>query len=39
MYECQNCGNEFETPEIINGEKVCPKCYSGDIIGGEEDNE
>ena len=33
MYECQNCGNEFETPEIINDEKVCPYCYSGDVIG------
>ena len=33
MYECQNCEKEFETPEIINDEKVCPYCYSGDVIG------
>ena len=35
MYECQNCEREFEEPGYINNEKVCPHCYSGDII---EDN-
>lgn len=36
MYECQNCGREFEDPVIINDDEVCPCCYSGDIIGGDE---
>ena len=34
--ECQNCGKEFDTPEIINDEKVCPYCYSGDVVGDED---
>ena len=32
MIECQNCGNEFDEAEIINGIKVCPNCKSGDVI-------
>ena len=27
IYECENCGKEFEVAEPI-----CPKCHSGDVI-------
>lgn len=29
-YECYNCEKDFEEPIIIDGEAVCPYCYSGD---------
>ena len=40
MFECENCEREFEEPEIIDNEKRCPYCKSGDIIGEDiEENE
>ena len=36
MYECQNCGEEFDEPIYIDDEPRCPHCMSGDVIGGEE---
>lgn len=33
--ECQNCEKTFDEPIIIDNEKVCPYCYSGDIVGDE----
>lgn len=39
MYNCQNCEMEFEEPININDENVCPYCYSGDIVGGNEEND
>lgn len=40
MYQCQNCEREFDTPEIIDEQVVCPYCKSGDIIGEDiEENE
>lgn len=34
MFECQNCGEEFEIPELVDDELRCPFCMSGDIVGG-----
>lgn len=35
MFECENCGKEFEEPEYIENEPRCPYCYSSDIIDYE----
>lgn len=39
MYECYECGKEFETPEYLPPEhhmgpdyEVCPECGSDDIV-------
>lgn len=37
MWECQNCGKEFDTPEYTEDEAICPYCYSEDIIDYEEE--
>lgn len=36
MYQCQNCGKEFDTPMIIDEEIRCPYCKSEDVVGGED---
>lgn len=38
-YQCYNCEKDFEEPIIINGEKICPYCYSGDNNANKEDDE
>lgn len=39
MYECQNCEWEFEEPIYVDDEPRCPHCMSGDIVGGDEEDE
>ena len=38
--ECQNCGKEFEVKEPQTEDEkekiVCPYCYSGDVLIGDE---
>ena len=31
MWKCNNCGELFEAPALINGEKLCRNCLSANI--------
>lgn len=37
VYECENCGKEFEEEETEN--ITCPYCHSNDVISYKEEEE